>query len=195
MYVCMYVGYKDINSREIAFLGRVAISGSRSRLLISPFTGVTRVGSPTGRKGEGRWPAGPRYCSQPMPGPHRSIDIAGDGAPKTSQNGRGRRLQGERNRESIMADQPPDGGRGNRRPPPSDATGQLVDVAGGWAHKTAGSGWVYGTVVHLSKRRHGVRQRDAIANRPPDAGYGRPQDRSRTWQDDRPKSQCSSCSL
>ena len=29
----------------------------------------------------------------------------------------------------------------------------------------------------------------------PQREYGRPHDRSRTWQDDRPKSQCSSCSL
>ena len=32
---------------------------------------------------------------------------------------------------SAMADRPPDGGLGNRRPPPLDAAGQLVDVAGG----------------------------------------------------------------
>jgi len=85
-----------------------------------------------------------------MPGPHRSIDIAGDGAPKTLQNGRGRGLQGERDRESTMADQPPDDGRGNRRPPPSNADGQLVDVAGGWARKTANGR------QSLGLRRHGA---------------------------------------
>ena len=42
---------RDVNSREIAFSGRVAIPQSRSRLLISPeykvsFTGVIKVGSP-----------------------------------------------------------------------------------------------------------------------------------------------------
>jgi len=48
---------------------------------------------------------------------------------------------------SAMADRPPDGGLGNRRPPPLDAAGQLVDVAGGWARETACSGWVSGAPV------------------------------------------------
>jgi len=39
--------------------------------------------------GGGRSPAGPQRCYQMMLGPHRSIDIAGGDAPKTSQNGRG----------------------------------------------------------------------------------------------------------
>jgi len=52
-----------------------------------------------------------------MPGPHRLIEIAGGGMPKTSQNGRGKGLQGEHNQKSTMADRPQDGGPGNRRPP------------------------------------------------------------------------------
>jgi len=65
--------------------------------------------------GAGRSPC----CSWPMPGPHRSINIAGYGAPETSQNGWG--LRGERDRGRAMADQPADDGPGNRRaaPPPS----------------------------------------------------------------------------
>ena len=35
-------------------------------------------------------PAGPRCCSWPMWGPHRSIDIAGSGTPEMSQNGQGK---------------------------------------------------------------------------------------------------------
>jgi len=52
----------DVNSREIAFSGRVAIPQSRSRLLISPeykvsFTGVIKVGSPVvqGARCKGEW--------------------------------------------------------------------------------------------------------------------------------------------
>jgi len=88
-----------------------------------------------------------------------------------------------------MADRPPDDGRGESLCPPSDATGQSVDVVGGWAHKTAGSGWVSFAVAHLSKCRHGAgrdrRQQD------PDAGYGRPQAHRWMWPDDRLTSQWS----
>ena len=42
----------------------------------------------------------PRCCPRPMPGRHWSINIAGSSVPKTSQNGRGRGLQGERDREA-----------------------------------------------------------------------------------------------
>ena len=64
-------------------------------------------------------------------------------------------------------------------------------VAGGWARKTAGSSRVSGAVAHLSKSRRAARRSDAIANRPPDAGYGRPQARRRMRQNDRPTSRCS----
>jgi len=56
--------------------------------------------------GAGGSPTGPRRCSWPMRRPHRSIDIASSGAPKTSQNGRGKWLQGERDQGSAMADRP-----------------------------------------------------------------------------------------
>jgi len=52
-----------------------------------------------------------------VPGPHQSIDIACGGAPEMSQNDWGRRLQGEHERGSAMADRPPDDGLGNCRPP------------------------------------------------------------------------------
>ena len=53
---------------------------------------------------------------------------------------------------------------GESPPAQSDAAGQLVKVAGGWAHETAGSGWVSGAVVNVSKHRLGKRWRDAIAD-------------------------------
>jgi len=87
-----------------------------------PFTGVIGVGSPVGAQGGieaggGRSPASPQHCSRPTPGPHRSINIASGGAPKTSQNGW--RLQGERDRGRAMADRPADDGSGNCRAAPS----------------------------------------------------------------------------
>jgi len=63
-----------------------------------------------------------------MPGPHRrlrTIDIAGGGVPKTSQNSQGKR-DGKRN-----GHRPPDDGLGNHRLPLSDASGQTVDIVGG----------------------------------------------------------------
>jgi len=44
----------------------------------------------------------------------------------------------------------------------------------GWARKTAGSGRVSGAVAHLSTQTWSAAG-DAIADRPPDAVYGRPQ--------------------
>jgi len=72
--------------------------------------------------------------------------------------------EGERDLGSAMADRPRTMGRGIAEPP-SDAAEhveQSVDVAGGWARKTAGSGRV-SAVAHLSKRRRGMRRGDAIA--------------------------------
>jgi len=72
---------------------------------------------------------------------------------------------------------PLDDGPGNRRPP-SDATGQSVDVAGGWACKMVGSGRVSGAVVDVSTQNADVeRDGDAIAadwTQTPDAGDSRP---------------------
>jgi len=115
---------------------------------------------------KGGSPAGSRRCSRLMPGPHRSIDIAGSGAPKTSQNGRARGLLRERDRECGMADQPLDDGPGHRRAPfpTSDASGQPVDVVGGRAHKMACSSCVSGAIAHLSKCRCGERRGDATAD-------------------------------
>jgi len=50
--------------------------------------------------------------------------------PETSQNGLGEGT-GEHDQRSAMADRPLDGRPGNHFPPPLDATGQSVDVAGG----------------------------------------------------------------
>ena len=106
--------------------------------------------------------------------PSIAIDIAGNGTCETSQNGQGRRLQGEHDLESAMADRPPDNGLGNRRPPPLDTAGQTVDVAVRWARETAGSGRVSAALVRVSKHRLGSRRADAIADRPPDTGDPRP---------------------
>ena len=59
----------------------------------------------------------------------QSLDRCGDpsGAPETSQNGRGRGLQGERDRGSTMTDRPLDDGPGNRLLRPSDATRMPLD--------------------------------------------------------------------
>jgi len=81
---------------------------------------------------------------QPVPGAHRSIDIAGSGVPEMLQKGRGRGLQEECDQGSTMADRP------------SDATGQSVDIAGIWALKTVGSCRVSGAVMHVPKHRLGT---------------------------------------
>jgi len=52
-------------------------------------------------------------------------------------------------------------------PTPLDADGQSIDVADGWACKTAGSSRVSSTVVHVSKCGLGTQRRDMIADRPP----------------------------
>jgi len=79
-------------------------------------------------------------------------------------------------------------GPGNRRPPTSDAAGQSVDVdVDGHAKWWAAAG----SPVYLSKRIRRSRWGDAIADWPPDSGYGRPQACCWTRLDDRPTSQCS----
>jgi len=80
---------------------------------------------------------------------------------------------GERDQGSVMADQPPDDRPGNRCPPPVDAAGQLVNIAGGWACETARSGRVSGAVAHVLKQGLKSDGGDAIANRSLDAGYGK----------------------
>jgi len=123
----------------------------------------------------GRLPAGPRRHSWPMWGPHRSIDIAGSGAPETSQNGRGRGLQGARPGK-CNGRSAPRWRTGNRCPPPSDAARQSVDVTGGWACETACSGRVSGATAHLSKRGSAARRgmRSPTGSRTPGTGDPRP---------------------
>jgi len=94
-----------------------------------------------------------------------------------------------------MADRPVDDGLGNRRAAPSTspsaAAGQSVNVAGGWVRKqraATGSLALWRICQNTDVQRDGG---NAIADRPPDAGYGRPQACRRTWQDDRPTSQWS----
>jgi len=113
---------------------------------------------------------GGRGDHRPDPAPF----LADDGTPSLpaddqhsrqwrAQNGRGR-VRGERDRGSATAIGPRTTGRGITASPPSDTAGQSVDVAGGWARETAGSGRVSGAVAHLSKRRRAARPRDAIAD-------------------------------
>ena len=70
------------------------------------------------------------------------------------------------------------GRRAGESPPPSDSTGQSVNVAGGWACKMVGSGRVSGAVVHVSTQSADVEcDRDAIAadwTQTPDTGDSRP---------------------
>ena len=98
---------RDVNSREIAFSGRVAIPQSRSRLLISPeykvsFTGVIKVGSPVGAQGgvggiAGRtptlFPADAGTPSIPLAHPKRH-KTAGGGSYKGSATGEAQWLIG-----------------------------------------------------------------------------------------------------
>ena len=101
----------------------------------------------------------------------------------------GRGLQRERDQGSAVADRSPDDVPGNCLASTLDAAVQSVDVAGGWAQKTAGSGWVSGAMAYLSKRRHGARRGGGCDRWP--AGYGRPQTCHLMQPDDWPKSQCS----
>ena len=172
-----YIEFRSCNSR-------VSIE-TRFRPSV-PFTGVNGVGLPVeARRGGGRSLAGPRHCSRPMPGPHRLIDITGGGTPKTARGG------GYRGSATGEAQWPIGRREGNRRasPPRADVAGQSVSVVGGWARTLADSSWVSGTMAHLSNHRRGARWGDTIADRPPDAGYGRPQACCRTRPDDQPTSQ------
>jgi len=108
-----------------------------------------------------------------MTGPHRSIDIAGSGAPETSQNGWERGYRGSATGEAQWPIGPRTAGQGIVGPR-SDAAGQSVDVTGGWARQAAGSGWVSGTMAHLSKRRRAARRGKAIANQTGMPGTGDP---------------------
>ena len=81
------------------------------------------------------------------------VDIAGGVRPKCRKTACGGGYRGNTTGEAQWLIGFRDGGPGNRRPSPSYATGQSVDVAGGWARKMAGSGRVFGAVVHLSKIR------------------------------------------
>ena len=107
----------------------------------------------------------------------------GGGTPKTSQNGQGR-VWGSTTGEAQWPLAP--GWRAGESP---DAAGQLVDVAGGWARKASGRGWVSGIVGHLLKLRLGTWREDAIADRVQCTGNA--QARRRTRPDDWPTSQWS----
>jgi len=100
----------------------------------------------------------------------RTINIAGSGAPKMAGGG----YVGARPRE-CSGHRPPDDGPGNHRLPP---VGHRMTIGrrhgGGWAREMAGSGWVSGTVAHLSKSRRAARRRDAIADRMLGMGDHRP---------------------
>jgi len=92
---------------------------------------------------------------------------------------------GERNQGIAMADRPPDDGPGNR-PPPSDATRQLVVVAGAQRIGAFNGGQRSG----LQRRGACVETRAGNAtegghDRRPDAGYRRPEACRRTRPDDR----------
>ena len=133
---------RDVNSREIAFLGRESIVpgldwDSRFRPSRYLLPAWSELDHRRGAKGEGQSLAGPWRHSRPMPGPHRSIDTAGGSAHGTSQNGWGMR---ERDWRSAMAISP--GRRAGEwpsalPPTPADAAGQSVDVVGRWACKMA----------------------------------------------------------
>jgi len=113
-----------------------------------------------------------------MPGPHRSIDRHNRWwrTPKCRKTARGRGYRGSATGEAqwpigLRAT----GGESPCPPPPRvDVAGQSLNVVGGWARTSADSSWVSGTVAHLSNHRRGARWGDTIADRPPDAGYGRP---------------------
>ena len=123
---------------------------------VGTFTGMIWAGSPAGAKGGGQAIAGRSPTLFPANVATPSIDTAGSGASETSQKRLGEGATGECDQGSAMADRPLDDGTGNRRPPPSDAAGQSVDVAGGWTRKMAGSSRFSGTVAHPSKHRLGT---------------------------------------
>ena len=177
---------RDVNSREIAFLGR---ESQFPRLSISPeyvpFTDMIGVGSPAGaRRDGGRSPAGPQRCSRPTPGRHRSINIAGSGAPKRHKMG------GECYRGRVTGDaQWPIGLRTTGRVIAARPCQTPLDNRStSWADRRM-KRRVSGAVVHALKHRLGMRREDTIADRP--LGMGNPRACGRTWPDDRPTSQWS----
>ena len=146
-----------------------------------PITDMIGVGSPAGvRKGRReRSLASPRCRTPSLRANDRST--VGGSAPKMSQNDQGRR--GSATREAQWLIGPWTTGRRIAAPSPLDAAGQLVNVAGKWTRKTAGSSRVSGAVALVSKRRLGTRQGMRL---PPAPGYWRPQARRRTWPNNRP---------
>jgi len=57
-----------------------------------------------------------------------------------------------------------------RESPPAPVAGKLVDVAGAWVHRMAGSGQVSSAVARVSKCRLGMRRGDATADWPSGMG-------------------------
>jgi len=93
---------------------------------VCTFTCVIGVGSPA-QRGGGAITDRTQRCSQPMTGPHRrlrTINVAGSSAPKTA----GGRVRWSATEEAQRPSAP---GPRNHCLPPSDASGQSVDVAGG----------------------------------------------------------------
>jgi len=153
-----------------------------------PFIGVTGVRSPVGAwRGKGQSPAGPRCCSRPMPGHHRSIDIAiaGGGMPETSGEGATGVVQpGKRSGWSAPGQQAGE--------LPCRCRTLLDSWSMSWSDgcvKRRAAAW--SPVPWRTCQNADVeRDRYVIADRPPDTGYGRPQACHRMRPDDRPTSQC-----
>jgi len=203
MYMCALISYsgKDslyVSDSHLYFVvgmlilwSRVAIPGTRFRPSMYLLPAWLELDRQQGHEGRGRSPAGPRCHSPPTPGPHQSIDIAGSGAPETSQNGQWRGLVGERDRESAMADRPPDDGPGNCRAPlPVRRRWTIGQRRARVGAQNGCSSWVSCAVTHVKTQTWSTTG-DAITDRHPDAMYRRPKAHLRTRPGSRPTSQWS----
>ena len=72
-----------------------------------------------------------------------------------------------------MVDWPLDSMPGNHSLPPLDAAGQSTSRADEQVKRQAASGQVSRAMAHVSKHRCGARRGDMVADRPPDARYGK----------------------
>ena len=136
---------------------RDAISGSRIRTCHQ--RDRIRIAGRGAKGGRAITDRPPNNAGTPIPACGRSIDIVAVVHPKHHKTVGG--LPEECDLKSAMADQLPDDGPGNRRPPSSDAAGQLVDVAGRWMCGVARSPAL--TCQNAGRKHEGERDRRPAA--------------------------------
>jgi len=154
-----------------------------------PFAGVIGVGSLAGTAmRRGSFTLFPAISRTPSINRHRGWWCARN-VTKRPREGMGE-WDGEHDRGNAMADRPQDDVRGITTHPCRTLLDNRSTLRVDGRVKQRAGLWRRGR-LHLLKRRLGMRRGWGFADRPPDAGYGRPQAHRRMRPDDRPTSQWS----